>query len=552
MKKFFLISLLIVAGLLLAACAQPATEAPAEEEIAEAPEEAPPEEAVVRKLRLAHAFPINVDPGIGADYASNTALSNIYDTLVFPTPDGDFIPWVAESWEISDGGLTYTFHLRDDVEFHDGSTLDASDVAFSMNRYLTMGQGNGYLFTTRVTDVEVIDDNTVAITIGTPYALFMQTLFRLHIVNEDQVMANLGEGDFGDFGDYGTVWFQDHDAGSGPYQVKEFRKGEFLLLEKFEDWWAKDQAVPNAPDEVRFIPGPAPAVLQTLMANRELEISDQWQGADALRAADEIEGVDVATFDALTMLYLYLNTTIPPLDDINVRRAVAYAFDYETAAELDWPGTQPGTGPVTAGMPGFNANLTPYVLDLDKAREELALSKYADTIGDFPVTFRWITEVPDEEKIALLFQSNMAELGITVDIIGTPWLNAIELFAEKDTSPMVVPLYVDSDQPEAGAALFRRYHSSTTGSFFQGEWLLDETLDANLEDALQTLDRDARFAKYAELQEYIYDLSPSIFAFDQFQKHAYQTYIDWPATEGIVYPVMGYNQFFPFIGVNSP
>lgn len=100
--------------------------------------------------------------------------------------------------------------------------------------------------------------------------------------------------------------------------------------------------------------------------------------------------------------------------------------------------------------------------------------------------------------------------------------------------------------------LDQRYHSSTTGTFFQGEWLLDDYFDERLEEAFATLDREERFEIYRELQEHIMDLSPTIFAFDQLQKHAYQTYVDWPAAEGVVYPVMGYNQFFAVIGVNPP
>lgn len=557
------LSLAVVLALLVTACAQatqppageteapPAPERPQATEEAAPPEEAgPPEEVARRQLRIAHAYPIRIDPAIGGDFASSTAMTNIYDTLLFPTPEGDLIPWVAESWDVSDDGLTYTFRLRQGIKFHDGSELQASDVVFSMNRILTIGQGFGYLFTGRVADVEAVDDYTVEFTLNAPYALFPYTLLRLWILNEDEVMANAQDGEYGEFGDYGTTYLQTHDAGSGPYKVVEFRQEEFLLLEKNDDWWGEFK--PGAPTEVRIVPNPEPATLRTLMANRELEISDQWQSADTFRAVDEIEGVDIAAYDAVTMLYLYLNTKKPPLDDVHVRRALSYAFDYETAAELDWPGTQPSRGPVPASLAGFNPNLTPYRRDLDKAREELAQSAYADNIDQFPIVFHWVAEVPDEEKIALLFQSNMAEIGIPVEIVKTPWLTMTELFTTVDTTPHVVPIYVNSDIPEAGALLFQRYHSSTTGTFFQGEWLQDEFFDARIEEALATLDKDQRFAIYYELQEYLMDLAPSIFVYDQLEKHAYQTYLDWPAAQGTVYPVMGYNQFAPMIEVKGP
>lgn len=537
-------ALLLAVAVLAAACARAAQEP------------APPagQEGPVRRLRIAHAWPVRIDPAVGGDFVALTLLPNIYDALVFPTPDGGVEPWVAERWQVSGDNLTYTFHLRRGVKFHDGSELTARDVVFSFNRLMTVGQGVAYMFKDKVERVEALDDYTVRFTLRQPYALFLLSLVRLYILNEEQVKANIQpQGQYGEHGDYATTWLLTHDAGSGPYKVKEVRLEEFVLLEKNRDWWAKDRFVANAPDEVRVIPVPDAATLRTLMANRELEISDQWQSSDTLRAVDRIEGVEIAAFDAATVLHLYLNTSQPPLDDVHVRRAIAYAFDYETAASIDWENTPPSRGPVPMSVAGFNPNVTPYRRDLAKARAELAQSKYAATIGKYPITFHWVAEVPDEEKYALLFQSNMAEIGIKVEIRSTPWLTVTELVTRPETTPHVLPIYLNADLPEAGSMLFQRYHSSTTGTFYQGEWLRDPRFDARIEEALRTLDRDARFAIYHELQQYIMELSPTIYVFDQLQKHAYQTYVDWPAARGgVIYPVMGYNQYFPFIGVNRP
>ena len=263
-----------------------------------------------------------------------------------------------------------------------------------------------------------------------------------------------------------------------------------------------------------------------------------------------MDGVDVAAYDAVTMLYLYMNTKKPPLDDLHFRRALAYAFDYKTAAGLDWPGTKQSGGPVPAGLAGFNPALTPYTLNLDKAKAELAQSKYANQLDQYPIEFHWVTEVPDEEKIALLFQSNMSELGVKVEVVGTPWLTMTELFTKVDTSPALVPIYVNSDLPDAGALLYQRYDSKTTGTFFQGEWLQDKTFDTGIEQALTIADTTQRYTAYGELEQYLMDASPSIFVYDQLEKHAYRTCLDWPAAKGTVYPVMGYSNWGPIIGVN--
>ena len=87
---------------------------------------------------------------MGNDYAGSTSLANLYDTLIFPNAKGGVDPWLAESWDVSRDGLTYTFHLRKEAKFHDGSPLKASDVVYSYNRLKTIGEGYAYLVTAGV------------------------------------------------------------------------------------------------------------------------------------------------------------------------------------------------------------------------------------------------------------------------------------------------------------------------------------------------------------------------------------------------------------------
>jgi ABC-type transport system substrate-binding protein len=147
-KGSVILVLVLVATLLVAACAPTPTPAPPEPAATEEPvatEEAPPTEepaateepAVEEKpsaLRVTFSWPTFIDPAVGNDYSGSTSLTNIYDTLVFPNAAGGTDPWLAESWEVSDDGLTYTFKLREGVKFHDGSELQASDVVYSFNR----------------------------------------------------------------------------------------------------------------------------------------------------------------------------------------------------------------------------------------------------------------------------------------------------------------------------------------------------------------------------------------------------------------------------------
>jgi peptide/nickel transport system substrate-binding protein len=553
-----MMALVLVVGLVVS-CARP-TEAPPEpteappEPTAEAPPEpteAPPAEK--RALRITFAWPTYIDPAVGSDFSSTSSLAILYDTLVFPNTGGGVDPHLAESWETSADGLTWTFHLKQGVKFHNGSELTASDVAFSMNRILEIGEGLAYVFLGTVESATAVDDYTVEFKLAQPSGLFLISLIRLYILDEEEVMANIAEGPYGEgeYGDYGKEYLLTHDAGSGPYVVKEFPLEEYLLMEKYGDWFGTFH--PNAPDEVRFIATTEAATVRTMMSRQELEMTDQWQTIEALEALDGIEGVDVAAFPVLTEFYYMVHTQKPPTDDVHFRRAMAYAFDYEVAVGLEWPGTKQSQGPVPAITAGHDPDVFVFQRDLDKAREELALSPYADQLDDYPVVVHWITEVPAEEKWALLFQANMAEIGINVDVVGTPWLSVVENAADQELSPHIVTIYVSADFPEAGPLLKVRYHSDAAATWSQNEWLLDDELDNKIDDALVTVDEDERYAKYRELQNYIVDLCPSLFLYDQVQKHAYQSaYVDWPAARGEVIPVMGYHQYAPHIGVTGP
>ena len=498
-------------------------------------------------LRVTFSWPTYIDPAVGSDFSSSASLVNLYDTLVYPANDGTPIPHVATAWEVTEDALEWTFHLRDDVFFHDGTKLTAADVKYSMDRLTTIGEGYGFLFAGRVASTEAIDDTTVRFRLAAPFGPFLSTLYRLYIVNKDLAEANtVMPGAYGDFGDYAKGFLVDHDAGSGPYVVREFRVEEELVMDRNLSYWI--EVDPQAADEVRFIGTTETATVRTMMARGELEISDQWQTSEALAALDAIDGVEIAAFSPGTEFYMMINTKIAPTDDIHFRKAMAYATDYDTVVTHIFPGAFQARGPVPQNIPGADPTVFQYSLDLDKAREELALSKYDP--ADYEIELHWIAEVPDEEKVALMFMSNMAEIGIKVKVVKVPWMSVVEEMGALETSPHIVTVFDSSHYPEAGSLIESRYHSTSAATWEQNEWLLDEDLDARIEAAIRTVDQDKRFAAYAALQHEITDLCPTVFLFEQVEKHAYRANaIDWPTARGEVNPIMGYNVAARFIKI---
>ena len=550
-KVFTLLIAMIIASMFIASCGPAATTTPAAPET-QAPVQ--PTSAVTpqkRVFRESFSWPDRIDPAVGNDFASSTSLANLYDTLVFPNAKGGVDPWLATSWDISPDGVTYTFHLRSGVKFHDGSLLKASDVVYSYDRIKTIGEGYGYLVTTGVTSVSAPDDATVVITIEKPSALFLPSLVRLYVASEAIVKANTNaEGPYAENGDYGKEWLQTHDAGSGPYMVKEFPLEQYLLMEKFTDWWGKFN--PNAPDEARFIGTTEAVTIRTLMQNHELEVTDQWQSLEAYTALAGIEGIKVAPIPTLSAFYYMVNNKMPPTDDVHCRKAIDYGFDYATSLTLEWPGVKQMIAPVPATLAGVDASIPYYTFDVDKAKAELAQCKYANELDKYPIIVQWVSEVPDEEKYALLFQANMTDIGFTVEVQKVPWLSLVENTSKLETSPSIATIYVSSDLPEAGLMYKQRYPSSTSGTWQQTEWLQDTALDAKIDDALATLDESERFAKYAEIQAELEDRAVSLWIYDQIDKHAYRTCVDLPTVRGETSHVMGYDFFLADIGVNCP
>ncbi len=551
MKKFglTLIFLFLIPALLVwAGGKEKGKEAPEKKEVKE--ESVPePVKELKRELRVTFAWPTYLDPAVGSDFSSSSSFVNLYDTLIYPTSTGDIVPHLAESWDAAADGLTWTFYLKKGVKFHDGSELTAEDVVFTMDRLIAIGEGYGYLYAGSINKSEAVDKYTVRFHMSEPYGPFLTTLVKLYIVNKDFVLANSkADGPYGDFGDYGKEYLLTHDAGSGPYKVKEMRLEEYLLMDKFDGYWGDFAA--NAPDEVRFIGTTEPITVRTMISRQELEISDQWQSLEALKSLDSIEGVDVATMYIGTMFYYMMHTKKPPTDDVHFRRAMSWALDYKTITEKLFPGSRIPQGPVPVGYAGHDPGFTKYTRDLDKAMAHLKKSKYYNKLDEYPVEVHWISEVPDEEKAALLFMSNMADIGIKANIVKVPWLSVVEEMSNIDQSPNIVTVFVSPHYAEAGSIIESRYHSNSAATWEQNEWLQDPEIDRKIEKAIATIDRDERFKIYREIQQKIDEICPSLYLFEQAQKQAYQaSYIDWPAAKGESIPVMGYNFAARFIQI---
>ena len=373
-------------------------------------------------FRLDAAAPGVVDPDKGIDYIGSVLAFNVYDALVAPGQNGTPVaPHIAKSWKVE--GKDYIFTLRDDVKFHSGNPLAADDVVFSFNRLMKLGKGNSPLFADRVASVTAVDPHTVKFTLATEYAPFLGAMVRLPIIDSKFLMTHKADGKFGEFGDYGEAYMADHDAGSGAYTVVSHTPEGETNLAKFPGYFLGVPA--SAPDKVRIRYSLAAATVRELVASGQHDMTSQWVPPEVEKALAERKDTHLLSDRGSNILFLHLNTQKAPLDDVNCRLALTYAFDYATNIKLakitdKVSAVTPDNGPIGKSEFGYNPNLPAYKQDMAKAKEYLAKCKYK-TPDERKLDIAWVTEVPAEEKIALLMKADFDPIGFQTTIKGTPW-----------------------------------------------------------------------------------------------------------------------------------
>ncbi len=447
-----------------------------------------------------------IDPARGTDYTESYAMLNLYDALVFPASTGEIEPKLAESWSISEDGLQYTFTLRQDVSFHDGTPLTAEDVKYSIDRVLALQDGNSWLWAGTLAETTVVDPYVITIRLSKPFAPFLSTLPWLFIVNKAAVLAHEEDGD------WGTHWLEvatDEDAGSGPYTLKSWDRGREIVFERFTEYWEGWPQGDKHLDEVHSIFLQETATAKTMLRRGELTMVEHWRTYEDYMEMDAIPGVKVLKYLSPEELCYKINTQIAPTDDVHIRRAMAWAFDYDSMLNIVEPGSGPARGPIPPGIPGHDPTVFQYYQDLDKAREELALSAYYPNIPTIVVVTPQGLEA--RRRVAVQFKETMATLGVNVDIRIEPWGRMTDLASTVETSPNVMIISVSAAYPDPDTYFHFMYHSESAGTWASCEWLLDPEIDRLIDLERVTVDPAKRAQIMNDLQHMIVSRCPDIF-----------------------------------------
>ncbi len=469
-------------------------------------------------LRAGLALEIStLDPVRVTNYCENIIALNVYDMLVMPDPDKGIVPWIAKSWDVSDDRKSYTFHLRDDVLFHDGRALDAEDVAFSMRRVLAMpGLVGGYLRNVDRDHIDVVDAHTIRFNLKQLDPTFIRALVNLKIVNGKLLMANKAEGQFGEFGDYGAKYLQSKDAGSGPYSIAEFRAGEGVTLKAFDGYVIR-KFEPGTPREVRLRIIPETVTLETKTLAGEFDLTFANPEPARVKLFSENPKFAVDRWPTLNNYYVVMNNTKPPLDDENVRKAISYAYDRNTVMNKIYSGGVPLRAPIPDSMLGKCDGITTYDFDMKKAAEYLKKSKYSpEELKKFKIEYASTAGSEPFEKTGLLLTLNLKKLGLNAEVKTVRWTDIVAAQTKPETAyPLVY--FFDSTRVRQPSTLLQFYTKKGWGAPYPSGGIYWENPDvtAMIDKAAQLEDGSPeQSALYCEASMKVAAEAPAIFSHD--------------------------------------
>lgn len=377
-----------------------------------------------------------LDPAIGYDWQNWSMIKSLFDGLMDYVPGTtDLRPGLAESYEISEDGLTYTFRLRPGVTFHNGREMTAEDVVYSLSRVTnpeTQSPGAGFFgmiegyeamldgSATTLSGVTAVDPQTVQIKLSRPDATFLHVM----ALNFASVVPQEAVEEFGP--DFGR-----NPVGTGAYKLADWTLGQQVVFEKNADYWR--EGIPYL-DQITFEIGQEPVVALLRLQNGEVDLPGdgippakfQEVMSDPAQAERVIQGGQLQTG------YITMNVTQPPFDNVQVRQAVNMAINKDRIVQIINGRAVPANQPLPPSMPGYTEGYEGYAYDPEAAKALLAEAGFADGFE----TELFVMNTDPNPRIAQAIQQDLAAIGITASIQALAQANVIEA-GGAGTAPMI-------------------------------------------------------------------------------------------------------------------
>ena len=436
--------------------------------------------------------------GIIQNGPSQMVAGNIYEGLLRYTTGLEAMPQLAKSWEISEDGLTYTFHLQENAKWHDGEPFTADDVVFSADVFLRETHARLRASLKHVESITATDEHTVVFKLKQPFGPFIGIF---EVGTMPMIPKHIYEGT-----DFKTNPANNKPIGTGPFKFQEWVKGSHILLVKNEDYY--EEGKPHL-DEIYWhvIPDAASRAVAYETGIVDILPGGSVENFDVGRLT-ELENSCVTDkgweyFGPLS--WMWLNNREGPTADVRFRKAVMYAMDRNFAREALWNGLgKVATGPVSSSTRFYSDDVTKYDYDPDKARALLEEMGYDGT----PVRLLPLPYGETWQRWAEAIKQNLEEVGIKVDIVATDVAGWNQKVSEWDYDLAFTYLYQYGD-PALGVS--RTYVSTNIakGSPWNNvEGYSNKSVDEMFAKAAVAVTKDERQKLYDEVQKKLVDDVP--------------------------------------------
>jgi peptide/nickel transport system substrate-binding protein len=534
-----------------ATAAPAAAEKPAatEEAKAEAPTAAPATKEAAASTDQGSAEPLTIvfsniaetatlDPAIAYSSDGLEFVRNVYEGLLEYVPAStDLKPALAESWETSKDGLTYTFKLKQGVTFQDGAPFDAAAAKLGLERIKGVNQGPAGLMTD-IASIEAVDASTLKITLTKPNVYFLGNLPKLALVSPKAIEEHKTDAD-----PWSQDFFATNGVGTGPYKFESWNKGSQIVLVKNTDYWQPWQ--PNTADRVILRVDADLSTALQLLAQGQIDMLGAV-GPDDSIAAQDLPGVKLVKQPQFQVSVLTLNTNSEILKNVKVRQAIQYAFDYQSFVDFFQSLGEIPTGPLPSNAGGVDPSLQPQKQDLEKAKQLLAEAGYPD--GGIKLRYLGLKGLSYEEFAGTLLQDNLAKIGIEVEQILVPWPQMPPMMADKATAPDVSFLNVSMFTNDPTYILRSSYYSENTPDKGGYNWsyYINPEVDKMLDEIPTIQDEQKRTEMLYKVQQQIVADAPAVYLVTPTLAQPVRDSI-----EGAVYETLDFNYLVRFFNVQK-
>ena len=430
-------------------------------------------------------------------YSVNIVWHNVYERLLHYNPDTDsFEPKLASSYVVSEDGLEWTFHIREDVVFHTGNVVDAFAVKGCIERTKALGQGVSYIWDP-VENIEVVDAYTVKFTLSQPVAF-------------DLVVSSLAGALIYDPTYDDKLWYEaGNDSGTGPYSFVSNTDLEEATIARFDGYWGGWED--GQFDGVIFKQVPDDSTRRLLLETGAADFTNRLANEmhSAIESNDELE---IVTKTGWVGFLFFFNTLKPPLDDVLVRKALAFTVPYDEIIDGALAGlARQSHGFVMDTLWGHSDAVRAYRYDLSVAQELLAEAGYPN--GGFDLIFTYNLGDEKERRAGQIWQSKLAELNINLDIRAMPWDAQIGMAHDPDPLKRqdVFHMYSWPLSPNP-TVLVQKNYATAEPPLLNVSYYSNPVVDALIERAnnIAGIDRAAATELIVETQHIVMDDAPII------------------------------------------